>query len=267
MTSNINYENLLNIEKQLKFLTKSEIRIDILKCLKEKPYSVKEIVNNTGMRYSSVSSNMHKLELNNHVYKEDGKFKMNILTEMYLENLLDFNKSLKIIIEYEKFWHKHNIDEMNYTSIKNLTDIYNSKLIESTSVDIYKTYNAIKSQIIGSKNIRAIFPYLHPEFPKIIENELKNGAEIELIVNYAIYKNLVFDINTNVYQQGITNNKLKIVPVKKQLNIYLAICDNSMSMGLFKNDESFDQNRILISSNEKAINWSLNLFNDIKNRI
>ena len=34
------------------------------------------------------------------------------------------------------------------------------------------------------------------------------------------------------------------------LNLYLTVCDNSMSLGLFKNDGSFDQNRILISKAE-----------------
>ncbi len=267
MASNLIYDTLSNIEQQLKFLTKSEIRINILKCLKQKPYSINEIVRNTGMRYSSVSANMHKLEQNNNVYKQERKFKITSLTEMYLENILDFNRSLEIINNYGDFWHKHNIDELDYDSVKNLTEIYNSKLIKSTSLDIYKTYDIIKYQIMNSKNICAIFPYLHPEFPKIIEKELENGAKIELIVNYAIYKKLIFSMDRKIYQETLKNGNLKILPVKKELYIYLAICDESMSMGLFKNDESFDQNRILISYNEKAIKWGLNLFNDVKSRI
>ena len=267
MNHNTNYETLLNIEEELKFLTKSTVRIRILNCLKNASYNVKEIAKATNMRYSSVSSNVSKLELNNNIYKEDGKFKITFITRMYLEHILDFNKSLKIITDFEEFWHKHNIDNIDSQSIKNLTDLYNSELVKSTSVDIYKTYNTIKKQIIESENIKAIFPYLHPEYPKLIENQLKNGAKIELLVNNSIYKSLIHNIDDEVRRTNIKNGNFKVRSVKKPLNIYLTICDNNMSLGLYKNDESFDQNRILISSNEKAVSWSENLFNKIKNHI
>ena len=56
-------------------------------------------------------------------------------------------------------------------------------------------------------------------------------------------------------------------PVKEELKIYLTICDQSMSLGLFKDDGSFDQNRILISNNEKAQKWAETLFENLKNDV
>lgn len=40
-----------------------------------------------------------------------------------------------------------------------------------------------------------------------------------------------------------------------------------MSLGLFKNDGSFDQNRILISDNQKSHKWAENLFENIKSDV
>ena len=37
-----------------------------------------------------------------------------------------------------------------------------------------------------------------------------------------------------------------------------------MSLGLFKTDKSFDQNRILISDRDKSKKWVENLFENIK---
>ena len=39
-----------------------------------------------------------------------------------------------------------------------------------------------------------------------------------------------------------------------------------MVLGLFKEDGYFDQNRLLTSKNEDAINWAVNLFENFKNR-
>ena len=40
-----------------------------------------------------------------------------------------------------------------------------------------------------------------------------------------------------------------------------------MSLGLFKNDGSFDQNRILISENEKSLFWANNLFETLLQQV
>jgi predicted transcriptional regulator len=40
-----------------------------------------------------------------------------------------------------------------------------------------------------------------------------------------------------------------------------------MALGLFKNDGSFDQNRILISSNEKSNKWAEKLFEHVRKQV
>lgn len=262
-----NFDTLGKVQEEIKFLTKSEIRLEILQCLEEAPYTVKEIVENTGMTYSSVSSNVNKLKKNRNIYKKDNKFRISYLTRIYFENIAHFNQSLEVITNFEEFWNKHNISNLDYESIKNIIDLHDSELVKSTSTDIYKTYNTVKAQIVNSKKIEAIFPYLHPDFPKLVEDELRKGAEIDLILNDAIYKSLMLGIDGDLRKKCIRNKKLKIHTVKDDLEIYLTICDNEMSLGLFKNDNSFDQNRILISSNKKAIKWAERLFKQIKENL
>lgn len=262
-----NYSTLLKIEEDMKFLTKSEIRLKILRCLNFSPTSIKEIVKKTGLTYSSVSSNINKLQKKNKIVKKDNKFQLSHITQINLENILDFHKTLELIENYEKFWNKHNIDFINHNAQQNLTDLYSAQLIESTSIDIYKTHNTIKKYLLNSKKIKAIFPYLHPDYPKIIESILENNGEIELIINDTIYNNLILKIKEETRQKAMKNNKLIVHSIKKPVNIYLTSCETHMSLGLFKNDGSFDQNRILFSSNERSIKWGDQLFQDIKNKL
>ena len=51
------------------------------------------------------------------------------------------------------------------------------------------------------------------------------------------------------------------------MNLYLTICDRNMSLGLFKTDGSFDQNRILISKDEKSYEWAEDLFEYVKDMV
>ena len=261
----MNFQNKIN--NDIKFLAQSEIRLKILSELSECPDNIRGLVKRTENTYSSISSNLTKLEHNNHIQKIDNLYYINPLTEIYYTTLMDFKNSVELINNFNTFWSKHNVDPLSVESIKRITDLKDSKLVETTIIDIYKTHNTTKHQLLESKNVKAIFPFLHPEHPEMIESVLKNNGTIELIIPQSIYKALLFNINTKIRKNAIKKRRLKIYPVRNNLNIYLAICDKTMSLGLFKNDGSFDQNRILISESEKSHQWAEDLFKTIKHEM
>lgn len=256
-----------NIDNDIKFLAKSEIRLKILNELDKHPDNVQGLVKKTNIAYSSVSSNIGKLENHDYITKVENKYYINPMTQVYYKTLMDFKNSVELVNDYDSFWNKHNLNQLSITSIKRITDLKNSKLIETTPIDIYKTHNTIKNQIINSKNIKAIFPYLHPEYPNLIEGILKNNGTVELIVPKSIFKELLFRVNDNVRRKALRYKKLKVYSFKNDLNLYLTICDENMSLGLFKNDGSFDQNRVLVSNDEQSHEWAEELFNHIKKQV
>ncbi len=255
------------INDDIKFLAKSEIRLKILSELNESPDDVKGLVKKTKITYSSVSSNVNKLEANNYIKKVEKKYYLNPIAKIYFKTLMDFKKSIEIIHGYNSFWDKHNINQLSISSVKNITDLKNSHLIETTPLDIYKTHNTTKDQLIESGNVRAIFPYLHPEYPELIEEILINEGSVELIVPKSIHKAIISPINETVKNKAVKQKRLKVYSTTKSLNLYLTICDEKMSLGLFKNDGSFDQNRILISNDKKAYEWADELFKHVKHMV
>ena len=163
------------INDDIKFLAKSEIRLKILSELNKKPNNVRGLVKKTKITYSSVSSNILKLEKNNYLKKIKNMYHVTPMAELYFNSLMDFKNSADLINKNISFWNKHNIDQLSTEAAKSITDLKNSTIIETTPIDIYKTHNTTKEQLIQSKNVRAIFPYLHPEYPKIIESYSLNG--------------------------------------------------------------------------------------------
>lgn len=255
------------IDDEIRFLAQSEIRLKILSELNKCPDNVRGLVKNTKITYSSVSSNVTKLEENNYIKKIDSKYYVNPMAKIYFKTLMDFKKSIEIIKNFDSLWYKHNIGQMSIDSMNNINDLKNSKLIETTPIDIYKTHNAIKNQLIKSKTVKAIFPYLHPDYPKLIEGILKNGGTVELILPKDIIKAIMTPINEKLKRDAAKKGKLKIYTFNDNLYLYLTICDNKMSLGLFKNDGSFDQNRILISEDNKSFEWANELFEYIKKMV
>ena len=256
-----------DINEELRFLAQSEIRLKILTELYERPNNARGIVKKTEINYSSVSSNIAKLEKRNYIRKIKNKYYINPMTELYYKTLMEFKRSIELIKDFDAFWDRHNIGLLTLDSIQNITDLEDSKLIETTPVDIYKTHNTIKKQLMESETVKAIFPYLHPEYPQIIESVLEDDGYVELIIPKTISKKIILSIDDGIRKTAIRNGRLKFYAVKNSLDLYLTICDETMSLGLFKNDGSFDQNRILVSKNQKSHDWAENLFQNIKGRM
>ena len=255
------------IKNDMMFLVKSEIRLKILTELTARPQTIREIVDKTKMAYSSVSNNLNKLERKNYVIKENRIYTITPMTKLYFNQLMDFKKSIDVIQNFDNFWYKHDISFINNELIENITELYESKLIETNPIDIYKTHNNIKKQLESSQNIRGIVPYIHPDYPSLIENILKNEGKIELIIGKNIYHGLISQMNRDLKNKSIRNGSLNVHVLKDNPDIYLLICDNSMNLGLFKNDGSYDQNRILNSNDPESLKWANALFENIKSRV
>ena len=260
--------NMTNdINNDIKFLAKSEIRLRILSELNKEPNNVNGLVRKTNITYSSISNNLGKLEKHNHITKIDNKYHVNPMTIVYFKTLMDFKNSIELVNSLDSFWYKHNLNQLSLNSVKRITDLKNSKLIETTPIDIYKTHNTIKQQIMDSVNVKAVFPYLHPEYPYLIEGILQNNGSVELVIPRSIFKEFIFRMNGKIRKEAIKKGKLKVYIFKEELNLYLTVCDDSMGLGLFKNDGSFDQNRILISNDLKSLNWAEELFEHVKKQV
>lgn len=255
------------INDEIRFLAQSEIRLKILSELNKRPDNVRGLVKETKINYSSVSNNVSKLEENNYLQKFDGKYYVNPMAKIYFKTLMDFKKSIEIVKDFNSFWYKHDIGQMSLDSVRNINDLKNSRLVETTPLDIYKTHTTIKNQLLKSKDVKAVFPYLHPEYPRLLERILKNGGSIELILPREISRAIMGPIDENLKKNAIKKGNLKLHTVRGDLNLYLTICDKSMSLGLFKTDGSFDQNRILISKDEKSYEWAEDLFEYVKNSV
>lgn len=255
------------IDEDMMFIVKSEIRLKILTELNKQPQSIKEIVDKTNMAYSSVSNNLNKLEYKNYVIKENRIYEMTPMTRLYFNQLMEFKKSVDVVKNYDKFWDKHDLTCLNDESINNITELYESELIETNPIDIYKTHNNVKNQLESSKDVKGILPYIHPDYPQLFEKILRNNGSVELIIQTDVYKTMSTQIDNKLRQISIKNGKLKIHICNKNIDIYLLICDRKMNLGLFKTDGSYDQNRILNSNTEESLHWAKNLFETIKNVI
>lgn len=245
---------------ELKFLNNSDIRIKVLIDLLNGPLKIRDINKRSLLSYSSISSNIHKLCAEGYVEKIHNSFQLTNLGLIYTTILMDFKDVIATISKSSDFWLDHDVSSLSVEDLNKLSSLEGSELIRCNSMDIYKTHKEFKRVFKDSRHLKVIFPYMHPEYPKLIRRLILKGVKVELLVSKGILESFVRDIGRDVVKKGLADGNFSLKYLEEDIKIALAISNKFVSVGLFKMDGTYDQNRLLLSDKQKAIDWGLNLF-------
>lgn len=248
------------VEDELKFLNNSEIRLKVLVDLLNGPLKIRDINRRSLLSYSSISSNVHKLCEKGYVEKIHNSFQLTNLGFIYITIIMDFHDVVTTISNFSDFWLDHDISSLDIEDLMKLSSLEGSELVRCNYTDIYRTHKEFKRIFKDSKHLKVIFPYMHPEYPKLIRRLILKGVNVDLIVSKAILNAFVKDIGKDVVKKGISEGNFSIRYLDEDIKIALAISNQFVSVGLFKKDGTYDQNRLLLSQKKKAIDWALDLF-------
>jgi len=258
-TQRNNFKNYEYVEKELKFFINSKIRMKILNCLLYGSLSMKDIHTKANLTYSSISNNIHKLEEKKYITENSGRYELNNLIKMKFLDIIDLNESIDVINNYSNFWKDHNTESIDIESLKKISQLKDSKIIESDPSDIYKTHNYFTKLLKKSYYVKSVFPIIHHEYYGIFENLLKNKVKMEFLLDKSIVYSFLRAIDPNLRRISLKENKLKIKYLEN-IKFHLTVTNNFISFGLFKEDNNYDQNKMLISSSKEAINWGNETF-------
>ena len=248
-----------NVSDEIKYISNSFIRLDIVETLFSGSKTMKEINSDTGLSYSSISSNIHNLELGGYVFREFNKYHLSNIMYIYFENILDFKKTIITLNKLRLFFNNHCVNELPKNAILNLFLLKNSYLLESDEINIYKTRNFILDSLDNATYVKGILPNTFSTMGEKLNELVSKNKDVELLISDEIYSNFCQNIDLKP--------NLKVNSFKNKSNFSVLITDEVIMLSLFRLDGIFDQNRLLISKTEGGKKWANILFEEFKNKI
>ena len=242
-----------SISSEVKYLNNSLVRLKILATLYDHPSNMKDLNKTTGLIYSSISSNMHKLELGGHVYLDLNKYYLTNSTRLKIEQILELSDLINLLNEFFNILDKHLVNMIPNQSVAELYLLGKANLIESDSIDVYKMYNFIETALSNADEVKCVLPFYYENFNEKLNELAQNNKKVEVMVPVDIFE--------------IFNEKSKIkniYPFNSENTFLLIVTSELMILGLFKDDGYFDQNRLLTSKNDDSIKWANNLYKNFK---
>ena len=250
-----------NIQKEIKFLTNSNNRLEILHCLLKSPQTLKEIHENTGLNNSSISINVSSLESKGYVVNRNDIYSLTNSSKIILTNIFYFNKSANFLDKNADFLNSHKLNNLHFNALKDMSSLDGSELVESTSTDIFKTVRIFPEFSLGSKSIKTIFPYIHPQINDLLKYWFDNDVDVKLILEEDVSKAFIELFNDFEYD-GDSNSKISVKTISRNLDFVLGVIDEGIILGFYKEDGKFDQNAVFISKNPEAVVWGNDIFKE-----
>lgn len=248
------------VQGDLKFMVKSKIRLKIMMSLLEGPKSMKEINKSHDLSFATISNNMKLLLEANLVTKVENTFKLTQFGRLKLDSILDFQRSVVFSNRFEDLILNHDISGIPDYLLQEIGVFFDSEMIESTPIDIYKTHNTFTQLLTESKEIFGVSPISHPDYIDLFQDLLKSDVKAYLILTDNIIKKTVTNADFKTLTSSMTNRNLEIRRFPGDLKIAFTAANNFVSLGLFSDDGTYDQSRDLISNKEVAIDWARKLF-------
>lgn len=248
--------NYNDISKDIKFLSNSMVRLTILKNLYESAMNMKDINQKTKINYSAISNNIHALEINGLIYRENNLYYLSNAMRIYMGDILKLSSLMVLLERLSPVLQNHIVKSLPRDSIDNFHLLHNIDLIEADGLNIYKTYDVIEKAIDKSDYVNAILPFSSNNFNDSINRLLLKNKKIHLLSPLNIKEILIKNLD-------VSNANFKIDFF--DFTEFLLLCTGkNMILGFFKDDGTYDQNRLLTSTNNECIKWANDLFENFK---
>lgn len=266
------YDICKEIHSQIKFLLNSEFRLKIIFYLSNKSASIKSISKDFDVAYSSVFTIVHELEKDG-ILKQDGdSFTLANLYKIYLDNLINFYDSIcfledKCTVINNSSLSTIPLDDfknlMAISELQNIAHLKGLKLIESTSVDIFKTTRFVKDFLINNNEFKLILPFVPANYEDVLKCWVENKINAEFIVSDYFPEYYIKKIKEN-YDGNLSHfkfYKIDYIPY-----FLIAVSPNGFILSLFNKEKKINRKSLFYSTSQDTIDWANEYFKKVKEK-
>lgn len=238
----------------IKYILNSEIRLNILLELTQKPLNVEDLQKILKKQETNILRSLRELEELNLIEKNNNK-KYSLTSSGYLacRNLEVFIENWMVSDKFNKYWNTH---ALNSTPIQFSRYLYlwkDAKLINADSINYAKTLEIFKEKISNQKNLKIILPIFSKYHIEAIINSLENNdGYLKLITSKNIYDKILESEFSDKFKKLRENDQIKTYITDDDIHqIFYTIVDDCALLTLFYNDGIYDDSSILVDEKKE----------------
>ncbi|WP_406658029.1 winged helix-turn-helix domain-containing protein [Methanolobus sp. ZRKC2] len=225
------------------------------------------------------------LEWNLIIYEGD-KYALTPTGEAIVENMEKLLMSLSVHEKNMDYWTDHDLSPIPKELLFRIGELGTCEILEPNLPSIFEQEEEMLKRIDGSSRISTFISIYHPSYLLPYSSFLEQGVDVKVIMTEEVYNLLKEDIhseitepcNENPLSQSLKREYEKEIEILlEEGSSHISICkqdvkpvsitvsDLFMSFSLLDKNGRYT-NRIILSSESKAIEWGEELFQYYKDR-
>ncbi len=253
-----------NIQNSIRIAVCSELRRQIIIALREGKRALSELRDSLGVSSTTAIHALRELEKENIIFQDKSrKYGLTRIGYVIGLKLSDFVDAVEVLKKHEDFWLTHDLSGIPPHLLEKIGWLKGSTLIEPPATDFFRVHTVYVDIVRTAKEIIGVSSIFIPEFSFLFEKLLiDEGTEVQLVITKEVLDRILETTDKDLLKRVLKDKivKLKLYVMKEDKKIGLTVTDKFISLGFFNLDGTYDWNRDLISSSQRAIAWGRELF-------
>ena len=249
------------IQNTLRLATCSELRRVILVSLGEGEKALSELREELEVSSTTAIHALRDLERYNFVFQDEHRdYALTKIGEIIALKLSDFVDAIEVLKKHEDFWLTHDLSGIPEQLLEKIGWLNNSNVVKIDVLDIIKTHKTYIAFIETAKWIRGVSSIFSPDYPKVFEGLVKKTIDTRLILTENVWEKVIEVVGLENIRYQLSKGCLEIFIAEEDVKVAFTVTDAVLSLGLFALDGTYDNTCDLISNDERAVCWGVELF-------
>ena len=256
-----------NIQDIHRLVVCSDLRKNILHSLNEGNKSLGNLRDELNISSTTAIHALRELEKSDITFQDKHKkYSLTNIGKIIVLKLLEFSDAAQVLKKHDRFWLDHDISGIPKDQMEKIGWLKDSNLVVINPLDIIKTHESYVAFIQNAKWIKGVSPIYSTDYEKIFQEVIKNNISIELVLTDAVFNKLTNTMGLDNFNNLIRNHPIDVFLTDENVRVAFTITDAFFSFGLFTNNNVYDIAHDLISTDDLAIRWGIELFEYYRGR-
>lgn len=243
----------------LDVLFASEKRKRVLLLLRDGPQGMEFILSSLNTSRPALLPQMKILKERNLLYQSDDTYGLTSVGKLIADEMKPFLDTIETLDENSHYLTTHKIYGIPEPFLKRIPEIKDFIVFGPSHINSHELNMNHFEEAMKSKAVYFISTFMHPESPSILEQLVKNGICVSLILTEEFAQKIVTE-HCDVCKYYLACDNVKIYTYKKEITISsLTVVDTGFQLRLLYIDGEFSNKQILCYSPE-ARKWGKDLF-------
>lgn len=237
----------------------SEKRKNLLLLLRDGPREMGAILRTLDVTRHALLPQIKILSENGLVLKEKDICRLSEIGEIIVEDMIPLVGTLTVLENNYDYWTEHELGSIPLHLLRRIRELGCCKVIEPDLNNMFELNKDMVEQALKSKFVLGATAFLHPSYPSVFLDFVKNKINVSVIMTEDATEKLKADYRAELKLfLDCGKGKLYVYPDNMEL-ASLFITEMFMMICLFDNKGRYDRKDLLFC-NADAVHWGQELF-------